>query len=176
MVTPEFRTTATHGDRAVPMPGVNASTCDDETLEMLRVGGYFGREGTRGTTDHADLRDRIRADALASAAPSEDAIRAAKYEALQEAVGELSRAGYPGDAIVALRVIASRYAPRPRYAPPVMLSAPGVTFGQVGPDLFRYSAPIGNKDEPAAVWHVESFNPRDGALVLSVLDGAERAR
>jgi hypothetical protein len=178
----EFRTTATHGDRAVPMPEVNAATCDAETLDRLRVVGYLGRDGTRGVTDVADFRDRIRADALASAAPSEDAIRAAKYEALEEARdAAFENTQFSNDDVSRVKMwlhgLMKQYAPRPRYAPPVTLSD-GWRFGQTGPDEFtrtkdNFPPIMGN----AVHWRDwRGFRPADGALVLSVLDGAERAR
>jgi hypothetical protein len=178
----EFRTTATHGDRAVPMPEVNAATCDAETLDRLRVVGYLGRDGTRGVTDVADFRDRIRADALASAAPSEDAIRAAKYEALEEARdAAFENTQFSNDDVSRVKMwlhgLMKQYAPRPVYAAPVVLGN-GDTFGQTGPDKFTRTLNKGSAfDASAQYWRdCNGFRPADGALVLSVLDGAERAR
>jgi uncharacterized protein (DUF2164 family) len=60
----EFRTTATHDGRAVPMPEVNAAECDEKALRGLLVAYY--RNTTTGIEDAADFRARILADARAA--------------------------------------------------------------------------------------------------------------
>lgn len=59
-------------------------------------------------------------------------------------------------------------------APPVALSG-DMTFGQVGPDWFELKG-ITTVTGNAATFLRHHFTPRDGALVLGVLDAAERAR
>lgn len=155
----EFRTTATHDGRAVPMPGINLATCDEEDLAFV-VAKYDLRNG--------DLADRIRADARASAAPSEDAIRVREREAFRQGV-ITERAG------VAWANERDRLypAPRPVYAAPVRLSDGG-TFGQVGPDMFVYVSTVENATytrNADTFRKSRFFTPADGALVLAVLDG-----
>jgi hypothetical protein len=167
----EFRTTATHEGRDVPMPEVDTVACDGYTLRVLR-NRYDERTESTISQDNIDFRDRIRADALASAAPSEDAIRVREREAFRQGV-IAERAGvawvnerdrlYP--------------APRPVYAAPVVLGN-GDTFGQTGPDKFTRTLNKGSAfDASAQYWRdCNGFRPADGALVLAVLDGAEATR
>jgi hypothetical protein len=176
----EFRTTATHDGREVPMPSVNAATCDADALEQLRYD--YDRVRTTLSQDAVDFRDRVAADARASAAPSEDAIRAAKFDALEDARQGVGECVYftVGDAErvrMWLDVQKQKYAPRPVYAAPVRLSD-GSTFGQVGPDEFQFTGPNGAIQSGETAWWRGAYmwRPADGALVLAVLDGAEEKR
>jgi hypothetical protein len=178
----EFRTTATHDGRAVPMPHVNAAKCDAGELIALR-GAYLERPTISEISrvgynvDVTDYRDRVAADARASAAPSEDAIRVAKYEALEEAIAVCNGIGVKTIAEY-LKAEQTKYAPRPVYAAPVALSSWGGVFGQTGPDEFTHWAPSGTPFKSNEhYWRTQGrFTPADGALVLAVLDGAERAK
>jgi hypothetical protein len=169
----EFRTTATHDGRAVPMPTVNAACCDSPLLRTLKI-AYKERETESCVVDDADLRDRIAADARASAAPSEDAIREREREAFKQGV-IAERGSISG---VAWQVERDRLypAPRPVYAAPVRLSD-GSTFGQVGPDAFKFVHRKSTMRFSAQFWRSQNvFTPKDGALVLAVLDGVEETR
>lgn len=177
----EFRTTATHDGRAVPMPTVNAATCDAQMLAALVAAYYFRRSDTHPAQDRPDFRDRIAADARASAAPSEDAIRDKEMQMRAFMDGyrfsfapNRPTLGQAKGAIVEANV---RYAPRPVYAAPVRLSD-GSTFGQVARSLFTWKwASDRSKSGSADFWRVaKCFTPADGALVLAVLDGAEATR
>jgi hypothetical protein len=166
----EFRTTATHEGRDVPRQELNAATCSRD--EFFHLSNAYARPGTSEYDDVNDLRARILADARASAAPSEDAIREREREAFRQGV-IAERAGvawvnerdrlYP--------------APRPVYAAPVVLGN-GDTFGQTGPDKFTRTLNKGSAfDASAQYWRdCNGFRPADGALVLAVLDGAEATR
>lgn len=167
----EFRTTATHDGRAVPMPEVNAAECDESA--MFDLSDAYTRDGTSSYHDANDLRARILADARASAAPSEDAIREREREAFRQGV-TTERAGMAW--VAEMKRLYP--APRPVYAAPVRLSD-GSTFGQTGPDEFTYtpdSSPIPSKCSGQWWRECDEFTPADGALVLAVLDGAEEKR
>jgi hypothetical protein len=182
----EFRTTATHDGRAVPMPHVDASKCDEFALCHGLWKEYRDRVTESTAQDLSDLRARILADALASTAPSEDAIRAAKWDAMQEVlehwrnyltIHAMNGASAINPVDELLTLLTKKYAPRPVYAAPVVLGN-GDTFGQTGPDKFTRTLNKGSAfDASAQYWRdCNGFRPADGALVLSVLDGAERAR
>lgn len=181
----EFRTTATHDGRAVPTDAEveRLAPIVYRAMQLHAIGAEEHKWVPNGNAlAQDDARRAVReilADARASAAPSEDAIRAAKWETLDEVLAFLSGQGYEAEHPNVVFVIAEqrRYAPRPAYAAPVRLSD-GRTFGQTGPDAFELArSGVGKRVESAKDWRlVDAFTPADGALVLAVLDGAEATR
>jgi len=156
------------------MPGINLATCDAETLGGMN--NAYCRSDTTGVEDAVDFRARILADARASAAPSEDAIREREREAFRQ--GVIAERSTLGVIDTWMDVRDRLYpAPRPVYAAPVRLSD-GRTFGQTGPDAFELArSGVGKRVESAKDWRlVDAFTPADGALVLAVLDGEEATR